>query len=247
MKTSTKFILAAVLLFLSAAMAYNFKLQAAFKTGSYKIPFSNYFNLKLPGFKFIRLESATNINLKIVKGPFRVALFSENALSEYVNVNVVNDTLVVKADFKYGFRNDWVDYILFVSCPEIQGISSNANFREDNLGKTDTAVGDFGWKQTVIQGFNLDTLHIVEDYASNIRLIDNIINVLVADVGLSKESGSNLILDTVNKIKLADLKIKNKSTLWLLNNSLNQNIHYTLDPMSHLILNGETLRLLNKK
>jgi len=247
MKTSTKFILAAILLFLSAAMTYNFKLRAAFKTGDYKIPFSNYSNIKLSGFKYIRLESATNINLKIVKGPFRVALFSENVLNEYVNVKVVNDTLVVTADFKYGFRNDWVNYILFVSCPEIQGISSSANYREGNLGKTDTAVGDFGWKQTVIEGFIVDTLHIVEDYASNIRLIDNNINVLVADVGLSKESGSNLILDTANTIKRADLKIKNKSTLWLLNESPIQNIHYTLDPMSHLVLNGETLRLLNQK
>lgn len=248
MKTSTKFILAAILLFLSAAMAYNFKLQAAFKTGNYKIPFSNYSDLKLPGFKFIRLESAKNINLKIVKGPDRVAIFSESILNEYVRVNVVHDTLVVKADFKYGFRDDWVDYILFVSCQEIQAISSTANYREDNVSKTDTSVGyDFAWKQTVIEGFNLDTFHIIEDYASNIRLIDNKIKVLIADVGLSNASSSNLILDTANRIEIADLKIKNKSCLWLLNESLNQNIHYTLDPTSKLIVNGKTLRTLNQK
>ncbi|HEX8024531.1 hypothetical protein, partial [Mucilaginibacter sp.] len=83
-------------------------------------------------------------------------------------------------------------------------------------------------------------------HASTVLLKNNKFNVLNAIIGKSTNSASNLSIETGNQFSKTNLDIRNKSRLWIKDDSLS-NITYKLADSAKLVLNGNTRMIRNNK
>jgi hypothetical protein len=245
MKTSSKILLFAILVLIAGIAWYDNQLKQLFNTGSYLVPYLHYTDLRLAGFHHIRNESSSDVNMKILSGPFKVLL--EPSAMPYTKVKVVNDTLVVTAEYTGGYRGNSGNFLLYVFCPTLSSLQCNTTSLVDGQPKTDTTANEyFSWRQTLLEDFRLDTLSIVQDHGSDIRLVKCIVNALHADVGVSPGSGSQLVFGDSNQIDRAHLNIRNKSRLLIQDALHGQQLDYTLDNNARMILYGRADRHLKK-
>ncbi len=84
MKTSNKFLFAAVVFTLLSLVVYDLMLKAEYKSGDYTDPYKNFVTLNFKDFDVLDLHSSTAANVKLVQGPFSVRI-DENAKG-YVQV-----------------------------------------------------------------------------------------------------------------------------------------------------------------
>jgi hypothetical protein len=245
MKTSNKFLTAAIILLLLSVVLYDFQLRAEYKKGDFRNPFGNFIKLNLGGFKVINLKSSTAINMIVVKGPFKV-LADPDAI-EFAKIKQYGDTLTVEAHFKSNYHNVRSSYIMYVSCPELHAFIADARYTAGENQVIDTlAAEDFKWRSTIISGFTSNHLKITQDHASNILLQNNSIGTLDAVTGITNGSASNLTLGKGNHIGKAQLDIRNKSRLWIREAGDTQ-FNYHIADSAKLIVNGASQNILKLK
>lgn len=244
MKTSNKFLLTAVLLLIISVGIYDFQLKAEYLKGDYKNPYKGFVTLNLKNFKVIELGSSTAINIMLVKGPFKV-LADPDAM-EFMKIEQHHDSLFIHAAFKDNFHNVRSAQMLYISCPELKAFLADAKHLTAGNQIVDTiGSADFKWRPTIISGFTGDKLSITLDHASTILLKNNKFNTLNAITGISNGSASNLSIETGNQFSKTNLDIRNKSRLWIKDDSLSS-INYKLADSAKLILNGNTRIIRNK-
>ena len=238
MKTSNKLLLSALILFVGSLLFYNSLLKAAYRKGDYHNPFRDYVSLSYSDFHGIRLNSASVANLMLVKGPFKVMAAPE--MMEFLKISKQGGMLIIDANFKYNFQNGRPDYLLYISCPQLNSFRSDTRYLAGGNLITDTLASvDFKWRPTLISGFSGDSLSIVTDHASNIVLENNQFKKLTANVGVSSESASDLTIGAGNRFTTSELNILNKSRLWIKGKNEHV-INYHLADSARLILNGFT-------
>lgn len=245
MKTSNKFLLTAVLLFITSVVIYDFQLKAAYQKGDYKDPYRGFLTLNYKDFKVIELGSSTAVNVMLVKGPFKV-LADPDAM-DFIKIEQHHDSLFVGAVFKDNYHNVRSAQVMYISCPELKAFSADAkNLIAGNPVIDTIGSEDFRWRPTIISGFTGDRLNITQDHASTILLKNNKFNILNAITGISNGSASNLSIETGNQFGKTNLDIRNKSRLWIKDDSLSE-ISYHLADSAKLILNGNTKWIRNNK
>jgi hypothetical protein len=245
MKTSNKFFLAAVWLLVVSVGIYDFQLKAGYVKGDYKKPYNGFVNLNFRNFKAIELGSSTAINMMLVKGPFQV--LADPGAMAFMKIEQRHDSLFIRAAFKDNFHNVRSAQVLYISCPELTSFSADAKYMASETQVIDTIGSeDFKWRPTIISGFTGDRLNITQDHASTILLKNNKFNILNAVIGTSNGSASNLSIETGNQFGKTNLDIRNKSRLWIKDDSLSE-ISYHLTDSAKLILNGNTKWIRNNK
>lgn len=245
MKTSNKFLLTAVLLLIVSVGIYDFQLKAEYFKGEYKNPYNGFNNLNFQNFKVIELGSSTAINIMLVQGPFKI--LADPAAMEFMKIEQRHDSLFIRAAFKDNFHNVQAPNVLYISMPQLNAFYADAKYKAGDTQIVDTtAAQDFKWRATTISGFNGDGLNIIQDNASTVLLKNNKFNVLNAVIGKSYNSSSNLSIETGNQFSKTNLDIRNKSRLWIKDDSLS-NITYKLADSAKLVLNGNTRMIRNNK
>ncbi|SCW42756.1 hypothetical protein [Mucilaginibacter sp. NFR10] len=245
MKTSNKFLLTAILLLVISVGIYDFQLKAEYLKGDYKNPYKGFVTLNFRDFKVIELGSSTAINIMLVKGPFKV-LADPDAM-EFMKTEQRHDSLFIRAAFKDNFHNVHSQNVLYISLPRLEGFYADAKYKAGEGQITDTtAAEDFKWRPTTISGFSGDKLNVTLDHASTILLKNNKFNILNATTGISNGSASNLSIETGNQFAKTNLDIRNRSRLWIKDDSLSS-INYKLADSAKLILNGNTKMIRNNK
>ncbi len=236
MKTSNKILLSALVLFIGSLLYYNHLLKSCYLKGEYHNRYNGFVPLSYKNFKSIRLNSATAINVMLVRGPFKVLAAPETM--EFLRISQQGNNLTIDANFKYNYQGGRSDYLLYVSCPQLSDFHSDTRYIAGDNVVTDTlASEDFLWRPTVIRGFSGDSLNITTDHASNIVLEDNHFTKINAQVGVSKGSASDLTIGLGNQFTVNHFNILNKSRLWIKGKN-EQSINYRLDDSARLILNG---------
>ena len=115
MKTSNKFIFAALVLILASLTWYDVSLKAEYLSGNYKSPYSGYTHLKYTGFNIVDLNSSTAANVKFIQGPFGV--WVDNSATDYVVLRQQGNQLRITAAFEDNYRWDLNPYVVIISCP----------------------------------------------------------------------------------------------------------------------------------
>ncbi|WPV02613.1 hypothetical protein SNE26_12565 [Mucilaginibacter sp. cycad4] len=245
MKTSNKSLLSAVLLLIISIGIYDFQLKAEYLKGEYKNPYNGFRILNFKNFKVIDLASSTAINIMLVKGPFKV--LADPGAMEFMKIEQRQDSLFIRAAFKDNFHNVQAPNVLYISLPQLDAFYADAKYKAGDTQIIDTtAAQDFKWRATTISGFSGDKLNIIQDHASTILLKNNQFNILNAVIGKSNSSASNLSIETGNQFEKTNLDIRNKSCLWIKDDSLSS-ITYKLADSAKLILNGSTRMIRNNK
>jgi hypothetical protein len=243
MKTSNKYLFAAAFLTLLSLVVYDILLKAAYKSGDYVDPYKNFVTLNFKDFDVLDLPSSTAANVKLFQGPFSIRM--DGNTKDYVQVSQEGKHLRIHAAFEGNYQMNPYPYIFLISCPKLSEVNTNAGYKANNMGVTDTIVrDDWNMRQVLIEGFSQDSLHITQDYGSTIVLSKNHIRAIHATIGLSPRSGSNLIIQNSNVFDNATFDIKNNSKLFL-DDARIQNLDYQLGDKAKLIVTGKAKNLLN--
>jgi hypothetical protein len=236
MKTSNRFLLAAICLVVFSIGFYDLDLRAEYLKNDYKNPYRNFITLNNKGFKAIKLNASTAVNVMLVKGPFKIMI--DPSAHDIVKISQQADTLIINANFKYNYESMHSLFVLYISCPSLSSFQADAYYGLGRTTITDTLAGeDFKWKPSIITGFTSDSLHISENHASNIELRNNTIGKLQAVIGTGTGSASNLVIGPGNKFNNTNITVLNNSRLWL-KSAADNRLNYHLADSAKLIING---------
>ncbi|MBS1915734.1 MAG: hypothetical protein JST87_05615 [Bacteroidetes bacterium] len=246
MRTSNKIIAAALLLFALSLVIYDYQVLAKYKTSDYKNPYVNYIEAKIQdSFRCIRIDAASVAYARIVQGPYKILI--EPGGAEYVRGEVKNDTLIISARFKDFFWNNYNECIVYISCPVLNDLQTDANYKVGGQVRTDSVASmDINFHSTTIEGFSGKNISIRADHASNILLKNNRISSIKINAGLSTGSGSNIVIGTGNVFDSSDIHLHYKSKLWVLDSSTIGKLNYHIDDEGSLILAGKAQQFFLK-
>jgi len=243
MRTSTKCIIAGFVALIISMLIYDQQLHSAFVKGTYKIPFSNYTASPISGFRNINLKSASTINIKIEKGPYRILI--EPSANDYAKLKVNGDTLEIETIFPDQYHGTSSDFSMYISCPELFSVSSNAYYHMRSREYLDRyASENFQFRRTTISGFTQDSLNVTATNASNIWLLNNNIKNLQAIIGMDSASASNFYIGENNHFAQTHIVVRNFGRFYIGDADSGQSFHYTLTDSAQLIISGRAKHIL---
>jgi hypothetical protein len=245
MRTSNKILVAAFALLIVSLAFYDLRLKAEYQKGDYTDPYRDFVKLDYKNFNAVELESSSAINIMLVQGPFKVAA-TPDAI-DFLDIRQEKNRLIIGAKFRDHWRGINQGYAIYISCPSLSSLKTDAFYQANDIKVTDTIARDPSWRPTIIDGFTSDSLFIQEHHASNVALQNNKIKHLAATVGISDRSSSIFIIGKNNEFDQADLNILNRSQLWI-KGALGDNTNYHVADSASLIINGSVAKhLLNLK
>lgn len=244
MRTSNKLIIATFLLLLLSLFGYDCMLKAAYQSGDYKDPYSDFKSLDYKNFDAVDIVSSTAASVKFVQGPFSIKI--DRVALDYVKFKQENRRLQIEANFEDHYMGNPNPYIIVISCPKLTEISTNASYIANKKLVIDTIVkDDWNMRQVLIDGFKQDSLSISQDYGSTVVLANNTIGAVNAVVGKSPGSGSKFIVLKTNQFQKTNFDIRTKSRL-LLNDATIHTLNYHLADSARLVITGAAQSLIKK-
>ncbi|MFD2721529.1 hypothetical protein ACFST9_22635 [Hymenobacter monticola] len=209
MKTSNKWLLAALLLLLGSLTAYNMGLRAEFRKGAYKDPNRNTVALNFKDFTEIDLQAANVVGLKVVAGPYSVRL--NKAAEKYVKVTQQGQRLRIALVFPEG-RESVGRQTLTISLPRLAKLSASGTYLMNGKPVTDK---QYAGQSLRIEGFRQDSLTVQQDHGTLVELARNQLGFLRAEAGHSPGSHPQLRIEKSNRIAAAYLNVQNEGQLQL--------------------------------
>ncbi|WP_201981372.1 hypothetical protein [Hymenobacter rubidus] len=210
MKTSNKWLLAALLLLLGSLTAYNMGLRAEYRKGAYKDPSYNTVALNFKDFTEIDLQAANIVGLKVVSGPYSMRL--NKAAEKYVKVTQQGRRLTIAVAFPDGRQPMGGRQTMTISLPQLTQLTATGTYLLN--GKTVTEKHPEG--QTLrIEGFHQDSLLVRQDHGTQVELARNQLGFLRAEAGHSPGSRPTLHIENSNRIASAQLSVQNEGQLKL--------------------------------
>lgn len=242
MKTSTKILIATFVLMGVSLVVYDFGLKAEYQKHDYADPFRDYTIQNFKDFDEVQLNSSTAINIILVKGPFKV--MTNPAAGDFLKVEQKGRRIVITAAFPEHYRSFTSQYLVYVSCPNISLLKTDAWYTADHATITDTFSHDLRWKPTLMSGFTLDSLHLDIDHASNLVLENNKINKLSGTIGAEKDGGPALVIGNHNEFLNSNLTILNRGQL-IVKGTDTRHLNYALADSATLKVNGAAVKHLS--
>ena len=247
MKTSNKLLLLALVVLLSALATYNIALKAEYNTKSYLDPYRNYVALDFSGFEEIEVNSGDMISVLIEPGDAH-AVYLYKGNDEVVQISQQANTLqidVATNEKRNGLRG-WGSPQLIIKTPMLHTLRSNALHTFNGEPVTHVKrLNSAEWRNTTLKGFKQDSIRLELDNGVLVQLEGNELQHLHAITGTSPDSDPKLLIQNTNKIQQANLDIRNRSYLSLLNVAIPE-LRYTLSEQAQVELSGDALTVMRK-
>jgi hypothetical protein len=235
MKTSVKFLLAALLVLLASLTAYNLALRAEYQSGAYKNPLSHYTVLGFKDFTEVAVPAASRLSVKIMAGPCKV--WVNPAAEKFVRISQRGGRLVVALavpDQAQGLG--WGETVV-ISCPRLAALTTDGTY--EVAGQPQRSPGFVG-RTVLVQGFTQDSLALRQDRGSRVELTNNRLGLLRAVAGTTPGSHSILQVNSGNHIAAASLTLAHQSELVLDNVQIAQ-LHHSFGDSVKVTLHGTAL------
>ena len=238
MKTSTTFLLAALLVLLASLTAYNMALRTEYRSGAYKDPLRNYQALAFRDFDAVRVPSASDLSVKIVAGPFGVHVSKQAA--DYVRITQQGQQLRLALAYPRQPEPLGRAETVIISCPQLAALTIEGTY---------SVAGQPQLKQlqaggtVLVQGFRQDSLALRQDRSNQIRLAGNILGHLRALVGTQAGSSPELEIGPDNRIQAASLLVDHQGRLDL--KTVIPRLHYHFSDSATAAFSGPATRRLN--
>ncbi|MES3016594.1 MAG: hypothetical protein V4721_02395 [Bacteroidota bacterium] len=243
MKKSNIYLITSVVFFLASLLVYNFGLKARYNNGDFKNPDYEFKTLNFEGFDTILVNASTVTNVKFVQGDFKVRVFEDRA--DIVKVTQRGKSLIIDADIK---SNNYEEspFTLIISCPKInllvsdERYLSNGKLTVDTNARLDVVIDNRiiqPAKKIVIDGFVQDSMAIIQNNGSHVRLVNNKLKTILATIGQAPGSGSFLTVDSSNVFNFAHFDMRNKSQLFISKATIH-NLDYKLAPDAKVTFSG---------
>lgn len=241
MKTSNKWLLAALLLLLGSLTAFNTKLGAEYARGAYKDPKLNSITLDFKDFTEIDVQAASLVGVKIVAGPYSVRL--NKAAEAYVKVTQRGSRLTVALVFPDEREFLGSNEPLTISLPRLGQLTASGIYSL----KGKPVIEKVSSRQPLrIEGFRQDSLRVQQDHGTQVELAGNQLGYLRAEAGRSPGSHSVLHIDKTNRIQAASLSVQSQGELRLEAGSIPQ-LRTQFGDSARATLTGAALRSLGQQ
>jgi hypothetical protein len=229
MKTSTTYLLAALLVLLASLTAYNMALRTEYRSGAYKDLLRNYAVLDFKNFTEIAVPSGSALTVKIVAGPFGVRV--NPAATRFVRVSQQGGQLRLALAFPHEPESlGWGETVV-VSCPRLATLTTGATYEAAGQPRRDLTLTG---RQTQVQGFVQDSLTLRADQGSQIQL-----------TGPTPGSRAKLQLDPDNHIAAGYLLMQGQSQL-ILGARATPQLRYELADSAQLTASGAVLASIKR-
>ena len=220
MKTSLKFLLAALVVLLASLTAYNMALRAEYRSGAYKDPLRHYSALDFKDFTEIDVPAASLLNVKIMAGPFNV--WVNPAAEKFVRISQRSGRLVVALAMPEQAQPlGWGETVV-ISCPHLAALTTDGTYEVAGQPQHSPTLNG---RTVLVQGFTQDSLALRQDRGSRIELKNNRLGLLRAVAGTTLGSHSSLQVNAGNHITAASLTLAHQSELVLDNVQIAQLRH----------------------
>jgi len=238
MKTSTMFIVAAVVATFIGLTAYNFTLKASFLKGDYKNPFNGLTFNSVKDVNEVELQSANRITIRIQQGK-TTGLWLRDRLKGNLVWTKDGNTLKInltKAAKDGGFQI-W-DNELILIIPTATKLTSRAYHKDKEEEKRANISGGIN-----ISGFEQEAMQLdLGKYTS--AFLDKIkVDKLNAQIGNKDQGRASLVISSANQITTADFNIPGEGSLDLMDPNITKT-HYTLSDKATVSLNGRALQAI---
>jgi hypothetical protein len=241
MKTSTTFLLAALLVLLASLTAYNMALRTEYRLGACKDPLRAYKVLNFNNFAQVSVPAASAMSVKIVAGPFGVRV--NPAAAQLVRVSQQGGQLrITLALPKDSQTPSWGETVV-ISCPHLAALTTDGTYLQDGQPHLDQSAN--GGRRVLVQGFRQDSLALSQVNGNHIELIGNRLGYLRAVAGATPASRAVLTIGDNNHIATADLTVSPRSQL-LLSNIVIPQLRTHLADSAQLTLSGAALAGLQR-
>ncbi|AMM52518.1 hypothetical protein TH61_16870 [Rufibacter sp. DG15C] len=219
MKTSNKLFIAAMTTLILLLVIYDFGLKAEYVKGSAVYTGNDKILLDHKDFDRVRVNSAGVISVFIVPGMHRIEVLKESAMDVKITQTgkllTVDMNIPVDIDY-YGNRK-----AVFIYMPNLKELSTDAQYTVKRVHQLRRRVKDTEELGVKVQGFtknfSLDSLTVVQDNGSTVKLIGNKIGYLKTVSGMSTGSKSALNIKEGNQIQAAHFEVRGSSLLSLEN------------------------------
>ncbi|MGI4743620.1 MAG: hypothetical protein ACRYG7_51365 [Janthinobacterium lividum] len=240
MKTSTTYLLAALLVLLASLTAYNMALRTEYHSGAYKDPLRNYEVLGFKDFTEIAIPAASGLNVKVLAGPFSVRV--NPTAAKLVRISQQGGRLRITLAFPGEPESlGWGETVV-VSCPRLTALTTDGTYEVAGQPRhSPTFVG----RSILVQGFTQDSLSLRQDRGSRVELKNNRLGLLRAVVGTTPGSHPILQLNSGNHIAAANLTLAHQSELVLDNVPIAQ-LHHRFGDSVKVTLAGAALGSLKR-
>ncbi|GAB3635732.1 hypothetical protein GCM10027422_13220 [Hymenobacter arcticus] len=240
MKTSTTFLLAALLVLLASLTAYNMALRTEYRSGAYKDPLRNFELFAFKNFTDVDIPAGSALSVKVVAGPFGVRV--NPAATKFVRVSQQGGRLRLALAFPHEPESlGWGETVV-VSCPRLATLTTGAAYEAAGQPHHDLTLTS---RRTLVQGFVQDSLTLRADQGSQIELINNTVRYLRAVAGPTPGSRTKLQLDPTNRIAAGHLRMQGQSQL-VLGARATPQLRYELADSAQLTVSGAVLASIKR-
>lgn len=241
MKTSNKWLLAALLLLLGSLTAYNRDLRAEYARGAYKNPLLSTTALNFKDFTEVDVPAASLLGVRVVAGPYGVRV--NKAAEKYVRVTQQGTRLIVALAFPEDVKHMERTEAVTISLPRLRQLTAGGAYSAAGKLLTERR-GQGGHVQ--IDGFRQDSLRVQPDLGARLNLTGNQLGYLRADAGRTPGSHPVLCLDGRNRIGVADLHVQSQGELQLETGGIGQ-LRTAFGDSARATLSGAGLRSLGQR
>ncbi|RDC64014.1 hypothetical protein [Adhaeribacter pallidiroseus] len=239
LKTSTILLLTAAFILLGSLVAYNMALKTEYNKGTYKDPYRNFVTLNYRDFDQIIINPATEINVKILSGDYKVQVHP--FVTDFVQIKKNGQHLQVDLVYPKEEKRQPYGDLVVITCPKLDNLKTNAFYSIQ--GKKITSTKSWDDNTVTVQGFQQSAFSLQQDKATAVKLSGNKITRLEAVVGVSTGSSARLNLDKTNHIQEAHLDIRNKSELVIENLNIPKR-QYQFSDSARATFTGSALGIL---
>jgi hypothetical protein len=243
MKKSNIFLTAAVLVFLASILAFDYGIKTRYSNGDFRNQYDEFTALNIKDFDTIQVNASTMANVKLLQGPFSVRVFEDRA--DIVKLTQQGRMLSINVNTRGNVYED-APFTLIITCPKIGLLMADDKYMENGKLITDTnAHLDIlhnnriivPAKKVLVDGFTQDSLSIIQNNGSHVRLVNNRFKSISAIVGKSSKSSSFFTVGENNVFQNAYLDIRNKSHLFMSKATIG-NLNYKLAPEAKVTFSG---------
>jgi hypothetical protein len=239
LKTSTILLLTAGFILLGSLVAYNMALKTEYTKGTYKDPYRNFVTLDYRDFNQIEINPASDINVKIMSGNYKVQVHKH--ATDYITFTKNGSNLQVNLNYLKEEQQQPYGDVIVITCPQLTQLKTNAFYTLN--GKKITSNKSWNNNLVTVEGFQQPTLSLQQDKATTIKLTNSKLDRLEAVVGVSAGSAAKLELDKTNQIQEANLDIRNKSELVVENLTIPKR-QYQFSDSARATFSGSALGIL---
>lgn len=254
MKTSNILMTAAILIFLSTLLAYDFGLRAEYLTmkklglSNYNLAnrFNEYEEAAVKNFDNIELKAANSFNVSIEYGE-KEAVWVSNHVKEKIQVNQIGKDLIIDLSNKAKKENYTNSNLsIVIISPKIRRINTYpfTFVNKENDFKTVKETRNYGWGTSIISGFNQDSLILNVSGFTGIEIKSNNLKSLDTKVGDDSGEGS-LVIQSDNNVEAINLQAQRKSKVEVLDTDV-LHLKTQISDEAIVTFRGKVLTKLNK-